>query len=350
VRVSDAAGDHPISGAPTLAVEHGELTTSDGCNSLSGPVAVGGQQVTLKELSSTAIGCTGTVSTTAAVIDRVFSGHTVHEQVDGTTLTIKGDGAGALVYQWIPADAQSTHPANLTGRTWHLTSVAGEPAAGTVDLRVDRGGAFASSDGCNELNGIAHVGQGSLSVNIAARTQVGCPQAETILSFLNQKPALWSIRDGKLLIYGGGAQAFALIYTAGDPPAPAASKTASPPALVGKRWTLSGTEVQTTSSSGGSASGSSSSTPVVLIFDGRGGFRVQERCGDRSGTVVLQRRTADFTAGHFVPHSCPPSPDPAREQHDIALVDQVLRDTATWSIEGTTLTLTKGGTTLTFEG
>jgi heat shock protein HslJ len=280
------------------------------------------------------------VSATAAVIDRIFSGHTVHEQVDGTTLTIKGDGAGALVYQWVPADAQATDPANLTGRTWHLTSVAGEPAAGTVDLRVDRGGAFASSDGCNELNGIAQVGQGSLSVNMGARTQVGCTQAETIESFLNQKPALWSIRDGKLLIYGGGAQAFALVYEADAPPPAVPSAAPNAGQLVGPTWALSSIE---TRSAGSDSKEASSDYGITLTFAKNGTFALHTKCTGSAGTATVHGSTVQFANVHGTGGNFCLSPQATQSR-------KVLDGTVKWKVDSDGLHLTKGGTTLTFEG
>ncbi|MDT4914546.1 MAG: hypothetical protein QOC66_3674, partial [Pseudonocardiales bacterium] len=103
--VSDGQGtEHPVVGVPTLHALNGRLTLSDGCNTLSGPIAIEGQQVHLNGLATTEIGCTGVAASTAAAIDKVYGGPEVHEQVEGNRLTVKGDGAGALVYTWAPDD------------------------------------------------------------------------------------------------------------------------------------------------------------------------------------------------------------------------------------------------------
>ncbi len=331
--------EHPVSGTPTLRVSNGRLTASDGCNTIGAAAAVTGQQVDLKNVATTAIGCTGEVSTTAAAIDAFFTADGLHEQIEGTTLTIKGGGVGYLTYQWQPDDPQATDPANLIGKPWHLESVAGEPAAAKpVDLRIGPDGSFLSSDGCNGLSGTAEVGIGTLTVTEDAHAQANCVHAETIRSFLDQKPALWAIRDGKLLIYGGGAQAFALVYSAG---APSSKTPATEGPLAGKTWKLVGVEV----SSGGTSSGEGSSgSDITLNFDGFGGVKLDPGCGEYTGAYVIAADTIAFAA--LADHSgtrC--AVNSQRTAHVVSMLDGPVK----WKVDKGQLILTKGNTTLTFD-
>lgn len=341
-KVTDGQGaDHPVVGAPTLQVREGRLSTSDGCNTLGGEVAIQNGKVDLKAVSSTAIGCTGPVSTTAAVIDTFFSADTLHETVRGTTLTITGGGGSELVYEWVSDDPAATDPTNLIGKTWHLVSVAGEPAADPIDLRIDKDGQVRTSDGCKPLVGTARVGSGSLALNLVENlTAINCqhPQGTTIGSFLTSDPVLWSIRDGKLLIYGGGAQAFSLVYETAAGSSPSASPTEP---LLGKTWTLAVIETKDGNTSSGEGA---SDSGVTLTFDAKGGYRLGSHCNVWLGSVDIRDGSAVFTNRHSGGGVYDACLDQSLE-HASAVLD----GTVTWKINNGQLVVTKGNTTLTFD-
>jgi heat shock protein HslJ len=337
-RVSDGHGtDHPVAGAPTLQVKNGQLSASDGCNTLSGPAAVDGHNVDLKQLASTAMGCVGSRLATAAVIDQVFGGSTVHEQVEGTRLTVKGDGAGTLVYQWAPADKAAVDPARLIGKTWHLASVAGDAAVGDATLRIDKSGRLTGRDGCQDLDATADVGSGMITThgvpNDPPATCEGATkaQASTTDSFL-QADALWAIRDGKLLIYGGGAQAFALVY-GGQAPA-AAPDTADE--LRDTAWRLTGVAIGT-----GHPSLVPGTGRLKLIFGQDPGIGYDDGVNYSSGGVDIGNGTLAIGnlsstlvgCGDGDPSLCTQSQD----------IDRILTGKVTWSIAVRLLTVTKPG-------
>lgn len=214
--------------------------------------------------------------------------------------------------------------------------------------------------GCGAVGGMAQVGAGTLlTTGIPNGPAAGCTgaqgdQSATVDSFLASNPVRWSIRNGRLLIYGGGAQAYSLVFSGGPatpPPTIASATPVTAASLVGKRWRLTSASVETSSATSASGSGHLTSTQVVLTFDGHDGFRLTERCGDEAGTVTLSRDQAAFAGRHQTnSHSCPyPGADEvAGETHDLHLVDTVFDGTAQLTVDGDEVTLTRGGATLTF--
>ena len=234
--VTDAKGvPQMVPREVTLRIADGTMTASDGCNTLTGAVQVTGQDARLKGVSSTEIGCTGSTAATAAVIDRFFAGSSLHGDVAGSTLNVKGDGVGGvLTYEWVPADPAAVAPGALTDREWVLTSIAGVAAHALASLGVDARGPTSGTDGCTDIDATADVRPGALTLTgmptapPTVCTGAAADQATTIDSILNQKPASWSVRGGKLIIYGGGAQAFSLVYETGKPPPSYPSETPDP--------------------------------------------------------------------------------------------------------------------------
>lgn len=333
--------DHLVAGNPTLQVRNGRLTASDGCNTISAAAAVEGQQVALKNITSTRNPCAP--ESAASAIDAFFTTDGLHEQIDGTALTIKGGGVGVLTYAWQPADAKATDPAALTNRPWILTSIAGAPARALASLFVDSRGPVSGTDGCTGvLDATATVGPGTITfTGVPTEPAAGCTNADpatTIDSLLNQKPALWAVRDGKLLIYGGGPQAFALVYETGQPAPTYPSATPNPATLLGPTWTLIALETD----SNGSSSGEGSSGPsITLRFAGGATFALRTACGGLEGKAAVKGTRVDFssvktTGGNYCLDS------------SAQRVERVFAGTVEWKIDNDGLHLTKGNTTLTF--
>jgi heat shock protein HslJ len=353
--VTDAKGvPQLVPRGATLRIADGRLTASDGCNTLSAAVQVTRADAQLKNASTTQRQCSGSTATTAAVIDRFFTGRGLHGDVAGSTLNVKGDGVGDLTYEWVPADPAAVAPTALTDREWVLTSIAGVAARALASLGVDARGPTSGTDGCTDIDATADVRPGALTLTgiptapPTVCTGAAADQATTIDSILNQKPASWSVRGGKLIIYGGGAQAFSLVYETGKPPPDFSSGSPDPSVLTGRTWRLTSIE---TSGPDTSSSEGSSGYAMRLTFSGTT-FTVQERCNDEGGSAVRHPASIDFSGRHIVnAHSCPPPPDAsqrAAEEHQVAAVDDVLTGTAKWTIDNNELRLTKGATTLVF--
>ena len=348
-KVQDATGATvPLNGHGTLRIDGDRLQASDGCNTLSGKVDDLGQAFGVPQLATTANRCSTVTAPTADVIDPVFLGH-VRYKISGAQLTLSRAGAGTLTYQWQPSDASATDPAKLANRTWHLLSVAGEAPQLDLTLRIDDNeqikGHMYGDDGCHTIWTFAslHAGwlttQGPLDLLLSTTAPL-TPCGTTVHSILSTNPVVWAIRDGKLVIYGGGAQAFALVY--GTDPLPGVS---SP--LVGSTWNEDGSEI-----TGGPSQPTGSSGPFKyqdqLRLDGSGGITITHRCYVNQGSVVIGKDTLDIshvTLKQAIP--CPATPDQAAEQQADTNADNVLSGRVNWSIDGE-LHISKDGSTIDF--
>jgi hypothetical protein len=201
------------------------------------PQGLGGQ---LSALTSSSLPCP---SPTAAdeVLSAVFQPGRIEASVTGARLTIGRAGAGRLEYAWVPADAAATDPAKLTDRPWYLTAVAGDPVGERVVLNIHADGTVTGYDGCRELDAArAQVGAGTLTVTgLPAGGSANCASdlAATVADFLGQRPALWHLADGKLVVNSpGNAQGYALVFGPTDPGA----APADPAELTGTPWQLAG--------------------------------------------------------------------------------------------------------------
>ena len=320
----------PASEPLQLYVGGNQLTADAGCTTMSGTVTLDGSHVTLEQGIVSTPSCAGD----GGLVQQVLSGG-VTQQVRGAELTISKDGVGSLTYQWVPADTAATDPANLVGRPWYLASVAGQAPAGPAIINFGKDGTLAGDDGCRKINATATVGHGVFETNLVAQSTSTCSddraaQASTIDSFLSSGPALWSIRDGQLIIDGGGAQAFALVFQSTDPNPPPDNKS---PALVGTPWLLAAIK---------DANGAD--VPVAgngaFSIDADGHLKGNDGCNVMTGDVQIGDTTVDFGAGLAITEmACSGDNVMTTAQH----VDAVLQGQVTWSIDGDELTLHKDG-------
>jgi heat shock protein HslJ len=340
--VRDSRGvAHAVQGSPTFVIKNNELRASDGCNTLSGEAVLDGDTLTTGKgggLRVTEIGCDQEVMATASVVDAVLNGEPT-AGVGGATMVVRSPSAGMLIYAWQPDDKVGTEPALLESRAWRLTSIAGKPATAAVTLRIDGPDRISGNDGCTAFATAGNdIGPGTLQLGVAPKPFAQCtePEATTVDSFLAGKPALWSIRDGKLLIFGGGAQAFSLVFTPSEP-VPNTSVTPTP---VGKAWTLS--ELSTEGANSGSGSATSASG-VVLTIDAND-FHLQTPCGNWDGGAYEKGDTITFDAVHDAG-----GPYCLNGEFGKAADQLVHGGSAKWSIKGGQLQLVQGNTTLTFD-
>jgi heat shock protein HslJ len=346
--VKDATGRAvPIKGGARLRIDGDQLLAGDTCNTLSGPVRVDGNAMRVSQLSSTAIGCLGDVANAASVVDAVFAAR-LEYALTGAALTLTGASGARLEYQWLPSDASATDPTKLADRTWHLWSIAGDPPESDLTLRIDHNGHSAAhltgDDGCHTIWTWISLNRGSFTVHPVNKdslddlnTAAHCDT--TVHSLLATGPVVWSIHDGKLLIHGGGAQAFALVY--GTRPLP---NTATP--LAGSTWSEDSSEITTP----GQPSGSRGAFEYTdqLRLDGHGGITITHRCYVNQGAVTIGKDTLDIT-GLTLKSAIPCSATLAQaaEQHADAAADRVLSGRVSWTIDGE-LHISKDGSTIDF--
>ncbi len=344
VKVLDGNGtDHPVDGSPTLKIDNSQLVASDGCNTLSGPVGPDGRPLDGGGFAITEMACADpAVNATAAIVDAVLNGSPPEYITAGASLTLKKAHVGELTYVWVPEDDRAVDPTSFVGRTWHLASIAGEPAAAGVTLRIDAGNRLTADDGCRTFTATAELAPGTLSLvgapNARATPRGRCAnpaaldQATTFDSFLSQQPALWTIRNGKLQIYGGGAQAFSLVFTP-DVAVPAGA------GITGVAWRLTGVTV----TSGSTASGQGSSDMgVTLTLDGER-LTLVTPCGTWKGTATVGATTIDLGRPEGIGGPSCNNGDAVRQ------AQKALTGTVQYQLRAGQLTLTKGGVSLTFE-
>ena len=140
--------------------------------------------------------------------------------ISGATLTLTAQGidpgfsgmSPQLTFVWQPADPSIIDPASLIGRTWSLQAVAGEPVS-TGTLRIANGTAEIN-DGCLSFTVPVRVARGVFSLSVHVPAHPCSAAAGTVDSLLSSDPTSWAVRDGKLIIYGGGSQTFSLSYVA----------------------------------------------------------------------------------------------------------------------------------------
>ncbi|MDT4957570.1 MAG: hypothetical protein QOD31_1369, partial [Pseudonocardiales bacterium] len=138
----------------------GQLTGTDGCNSLGSPVTITADTINLGSVVHTDMACVARAPGFAAQVSRVdavLTG-TLQWSVQGDELTLSKDGKAALVYRAAPAP--TTDPKALVGVKWQLTGFAGSAADATASsparpayVIFDGKGNLSGDDGCNSMGG-----------------------------------------------------------------------------------------------------------------------------------------------------------------------------------------------------
>jgi heat shock protein HslJ len=216
--LTDAGAATRLVAPITVTLTDHEISGTDGCNHLGGPVRVSGDTIVIGDLASTAMGCIDRPAgfdEAVAFVHRLLSG-TVHWSVASRQLTLRKDGVGELRFaqQAEPPEppGSTTDPAALRGTSWQLISVAtGGPAgsSSSVSSRVPTlnfgtDGSFSGVDGCNGLFGRIVVGAGRFDLAEIGTTLADCVGHDdgVIYSVLNAHPS-WSITGDQLTITNG---------------------------------------------------------------------------------------------------------------------------------------------------
>lgn len=252
-----------------------------------------------------------------------FSPATYQALLSGATLTLQRvpldlgppDPRRDLRFTWQSLDASIIDPASLTGRTWHLQTVNGSPAS-SGSLSID-GSQAVVDDGCTTYRRSVTVGTGTFTISGGGPAHACSDQATTADSFLFARPATWTVRDGNLIVYGGGSQAFAAVYGAATP-------QSSNSALEGVTWTVP-------------------HWGVYLVVQSDGTARLSDGCF--IGTYQVQVVGDRLTVGKMlVGGGCMrPYFPPAMLRHEARYNQMLKHGAVTWAVSGNTLTLTKPG-------
>ena len=190
----------------------GQLTGTDGCNSLGAHVTLTADTINLGSVITTDMACTNVDPARAARIarvDKVLNG-TLQWSVKGDELTLSQNGTVALVYRAAPPP--TTDPTALTAGKWQLDSVAQDGPNGSAStvppgasLTFDNKGGFTASDGCNSGGGQVTVKAGTLIISKYISTKMACPGSQSgLVSKILVGSVAWSIKDGQLTLTKAG--------------------------------------------------------------------------------------------------------------------------------------------------
>ena len=348
VRVVDAARRSvPLRPGGSLSIDdHGGFRSYNGCNGTSGRVRVAVPVAVFKPGVATAVMCSGATARSTVVEDAVLAGST-RATVAGGLLTISKARVGAVIYRWVPADAAATDPALLPGRTWRLELAAGRRAAASATLRFGGDGTVNGTDGCTSFRQPVEVQHGTFALqDFPGISSPGCSaaaraQATTVDRFLSSPEVLWTVRDGRLNVTRGGAQADALVYSEGF----AAT-------LAGRRWVAS-SSASTGGSGADKSSGSFWTGAIVLTFDTHGGWHLTGSCEDETGSVTMTASALRFSVLRTTrTDRCARLSAQQRRlvQQFNEPIRRVLEGTASWTVSESHLELSRAGAEVTFTG
>ena len=240
------------------------------------------------------------------------------------------DGSGSLA---------TGPPATLLGTEWISTSITEdsedrplEPGTSiTLTFTVD---AVTASAGCNTLSGTARWDGATLLVDNLAGTEMGCEprlmrQDEWLVDVLSSRPTV-EVDGAEMTLTSDGS---VLSFSDREVAVPDAD-------LMGTGWVLDGL------GHGSGDDGSMSSVPggvrSTLRFDD-GTVGVNSGCNTGGGDVEVAEDTMTFGTIVTTLMACPG----ARDEVEKAVLS-VLQGEVTYTIDGDTLTLTKGEQTLVY--
>ncbi|MGE5225854.1 MAG: META domain-containing protein [Planctomycetaceae bacterium] len=224
----------------------------------------------------------------------------------------------------------------LEGTTWVLTTTLGGmadtgPAKAQIDLRFEAGHASGSS-GCNRYSGAYTLEGSSLSFGDLAATQMACP--EPIMTIESRYLHMLAEVDRYEIAAAGGT----LRLTGPDVEL---AFRAEPPAadlpLVGTAWRLT-----TIGGPGGTVSSTLAGTEVDAVFAKDGSVSGSDGCNSFGGPYAAGA-DGTLTFGALVSTTMGCAPAVMDQAHAFTTA---LAVTATYAIDGTTLTLSDTAGTL----
>jgi heat shock protein HslJ len=112
--------------------------------------------------------------------------------------------------------AADADPASLGGTGWLLVEIGGETPPETVEPTLEFGDdeAVSGLGGCNQFNGSAEIGEGTIDIGPIASTQMACPdeqltQLETDYLAALEGAETWTVSGDELVIDGATELRFA---------------------------------------------------------------------------------------------------------------------------------------------
>ena len=312
------------------------LGANAGCNQMSGSWSLEGDVLIVPPMAMTQMACDPPTKMDqdtwlSAVLT---SGPTV--ELAGDTLTLAADGATVTLVD----QASAASSPRLEGTTWQLESTVSGSAASSVPAGMRTPtllfevGTVTVDTGCNRGRGTYQLGASTVTFGPIATTRMACTDPsysqveQTILSVLSGG-IIWGI-DGDVLSLRNGSTGLLLR---------AANASDAGAALVGPTWTLDSTVSGSTVTAVPAGAG-----PSTLVFDGTA-VAVDTGCNTGSGGYTVSGDQLTFGPMAMTLRLCG-EPADSLEMNIVS----VLQGTTTYSVDGTTLTISAGDTGLMYIG
>ncbi|MFJ2917205.1 META domain-containing protein [Streptomyces sp. NPDC087307] len=179
-------------GAHVVIDAKGRATGSFGCNRFTAETRTDGDTITVRQATTTAMGCEKDAERFEGAMSRAFSGE-LTAAVTGRNLTLTTATGDSIALTSEP-------PAPLTGTTWTVISLVSGTTSSSLPEGTERkawltfgeDGSVRGGLGCNSFRGTAQVTGSTLTFGPAGGTKMMCPDPGMKL-----ERALLAILDGR---------------------------------------------------------------------------------------------------------------------------------------------------------
>ena len=190
----------------TAEFKDGQIGGKAACNTYNGPYEVDGNEISFGMLMTTMMACPEPIMDQEMGYLSALSMVTSFEVTKETLSMFDADGEAVLVFMPI-------EPASLTSTNWLLTSYnngKGGMQSVIIDTEItanfSEDGTMSGSAGCNQYNASYEATEDTISIGVAASTEMACMEPEGIMEqetqYLKslQNAAVYNIRDDRLEI------------------------------------------------------------------------------------------------------------------------------------------------------
>ncbi|WP_326766792.1 META domain-containing protein [Streptomyces sp. NBC_01591] len=179
-------------GAHVVIDPEGRATGNFGCNHFTAETRTDGDTITVRQATTTQMGCEKGVQRFETAMSRAFSGE-LTAAVTGRTLTLTTEAGDAIALTSEP-------PAPLTGTTWTVTSLVSGSTASSLPsgteqkarLSFGKDGSVRGTLGCNSFRGNVTVTGSTVTFGRITSTRMMCPDP-----LMKLERALLAILDGR---------------------------------------------------------------------------------------------------------------------------------------------------------
>ncbi len=191
-----------------LSFQGGQIGANGGCNSMSGPYAIDGDRLVVRQLATTEMACGKLLMDQDRWLADLLDGATI--ALAGDTLTLSKDGVRLTLLDREVADPDRP----LIGTRWVVDGLAWAGAVSSVPAGVVAALTFADGRvdveaGCNRGGGAVIATDTTLAFGPIALTKMACPggamEVERVVSAVLSGQVRYAIEAGTLRLDAGAA-------------------------------------------------------------------------------------------------------------------------------------------------